>query len=98
MNGDEFYDIWEEDDKPSDPSELLALENARLRGQLESQKSPKIEKFYIVRGNQIFVCHKGQLEMKRVKDENSGEVLRDIKVEGARMVGYGPDGIRKVDR
>lgn len=98
MDDSTFYDIWEDDDKPSDPTELLALENARLRGQLESQRSPSIEKFYIVRGQQIFVCHKGQLEMKRRKNETTGEILRDINVKGARMVGYGADGLRKEDK
>lgn len=94
---DSFYDIWSDEDRPVDVGEQQALEIARLRGELEKSKSPHIEKFYIVRGSQIFVCHKSQLKMDKYKDEDSGDVLRNIEVKGARMVMYGEDGVRRKD-
>lgn len=95
---DDWYDILDGPDRPSDVSERQALEIARLRGQIEKQKTPKVEKFYLVRGHEVFVCHQSQLEIKRYKDETSGQILRDFKANGVRMVVYGEDGIKKVDR
>lgn len=98
QNDSEWYDIWDEEDRPVDNQESQALEIARLRGILEKQKEPNVEKFYIVRGGQIYVCHKSQMSMKRYKDENSEQILRDITAKGVRMVMYNEEGLRKVDR
>lgn len=95
MDDKNWYDLWDNVDKPVDITEMQSLEIARLRSQLEAN-SQKIEKVYIVRGYEIFVCHQGQVNMTKQKAED-GTILRDIDIKGARVVKYGKDGMRRSD-
>lgn len=90
-----WYSLWDEIDFPSD-EELPLLENIRQRGILESKRRPVQEKYYIVCGGRIFVCHSSQFSMTK-KVLSKGEVVRDILLRDARMVVYDNE-FRKVDR
>lgn len=96
MNNDsDFYDLWDDEDKPNN-TEQVYLDNARLKAKLEKATSPNVERVYIVRGDQVYICHKGQIKMDKKKEGN--QILRDIKIEGARMVMYDKNGFKKVDK
>jgi hypothetical protein len=97
LNDNDFYSIWNEEDKPIDQVEKQSLEIARLRAELEV-KSKMPEKVYIVKGYNIFVCHKSQVDVDKRVDKETQSVLRDITIKDARVVVYGPEGLKKLDK
>lgn len=83
----DFYDIWQEDDKPLD-DQKIALDAARLK----SKKYNLDNRIYVVRGYDIFVVHSTDVEMVRNEDGS-----RNIKIANGRMVKYTEDGKRLTD-
>jgi hypothetical protein len=92
----DFYSTFEDIDLPEDNMQKQVLAVAKKQAELEVT-SELPEKIYLVKGYNIFVCHKSQCEIKR-KINQMGEILRDIEIKDARMVTYGKDGLRKIDK
>jgi hypothetical protein len=92
----DFYSTFEDIDLPEDNMQKQVLAVAKKQAELEVT-SELPEKIYLVKGYNIFVCHKAQCEIKR-KINQMGEILRDIEIKDARMVTYGKDGLRKIDK
>lgn len=83
----EFYDIWQDDDKPLD-DQKLALEFAKLK----SKRYSLDNRVYIVKGCDVFVVHSNDIGMDRGADG-----LRNITIKNGRMVKYTEDGERQTD-
>jgi hypothetical protein len=97
MNNDyDFYSKFEDIDLPSDNVQKQVLANVKKQAEFETN-SEVAEKVYIVKGYNIFVCHKGQIEIKKRLNQ-FGEILRDIEIKDARMAIYDKDGLRKVNQ
>ena len=92
----EFYSTFEDIDLPADNMQKQVVAVAKKQAETESNAELP-EKIYIVKGYNIFVCHKAQIEIKK-KMNQFGEITRDIEIKDARMVTYGKDGLRKTDQ
>lgn len=83
----EFYDLWEEEDKPID-DQRLAIEASRLK----SKRYNLDNRIYIVRGYDVFVVHSDDIDVGKPEDGK-----RTIHIKDARMIKYTEDGRRLVD-
>ena len=88
MSGEkDFYDLWEEEDRPED-DQILALEAAKLKAKRYNLDN----RIYIVRGFDMFVVHSSDVGMQKSADGS-----RNISIKNARMIKYTEDGKRITD-
>ena len=83
----EFYDLWEEEDKPID-DQKIALEASRIK----SKRYNLDNRIYIVRGYDVFVVHSDDIDVGKPTDGK-----RTIIAKDARMIKYTEDGRRITD-
>lgn len=83
----DFYDLWDEQDKPED-DQKIALDAAKIK----SKKFNLDRRIYIVRGYDMFVVHADDVVMGRNADGS-----RNIEIKNSRMIKYTEDGQRLAD-
>lgn len=86
MNDKNFYDMWDQDDKPVSKEQAAVVIDAKKLA--ETFKEDR--KVYIVRGTDMFVVHSS--DIKVVKNEDGS---RRIVVENGSMVKY-ENGVTRV--
>lgn len=85
MSGDkDFYDIWEEADKP-EVDQRPVIDEARLK----SRKYALDKRIYIVRGYETFVFHADDIKMVKNADGS-----RSLSGEKGKLVRYDENGNR----
>lgn len=80
----DFYDIWEEKDKP-EADQKIVLDEARLK----SRKYALDKRIYIVRGYETFVFHADDIQMSRADDGS-----REVHAKNGKLVKYDENGKR----
>lgn len=83
-NDKDFYDIWEEADKPEQDQKIV-LDDARLK----SRKYALDKRIYIVRGYETFVFHADDIQM--VKNDDGS---RSVNAKNGKLVRYDESGKR----